>query len=80
MDLPAIIAQHLAAQAAKPRPDRPPMTAGPLGPAVPPMQAGPQPGYITRKVNGRWVIVPVNGGNKDPRLAPRIFVKPLKRG
>lgn len=69
MDLTSIIAAHLGARAATPSPDRPPAH-----------MAKPQPGYVTRKVNGRWVIVPINGGNTDPALRPRIFVKPLKRG
>ena len=74
MDLTSLIIQQLAAQqAAMPRPDKPPANIRRATPQPKP------PGYATRLVNGKWVLVPINGGNKDPALVPRITVTPIRR-
>ena len=68
MDITSLIMQQMAAQQqAKMRPDKPPA------------RMAKQPGYATRFVKGKWVLVPVNGGTSDPALVPRVTVKPLRR-
>jgi hypothetical protein len=77
MDItPAIV--H-AAKSSRPKPDLPP------GAKRPPVKLAAQkkppgkPGYKTAFVNGKWVLVPVNGGNSDPALRPRVYVTPLEK-
>lgn len=60
----------------QPKPDRPPsagaVRSGHRGPIKPTK-------FATRKVNGKWVLVPVEfgPGREDPRLRPRVTVTPL---
>ena len=75
MDItPAIV--H-AVNANRKSPDMPPGAKA----AQPKLGAGKKPtakpGYKTARVNGKWVLVPVNGGNADPALRPHIYVTPL---
>jgi hypothetical protein len=77
MDItPAIV--HAVGKSRK-QPDLPP------GARRPPVKLAAQkkppgkPGYRTQQINGKWVLVPINGGNSDPALRPRIYVTPLEK-
>lgn len=62
----------LAVQAVRPTPDRPP-AAFHVGR---PMHATK---FETRKVNGKWILVPVKyaPGKGDPRLTPKVSYTPF---
>lgn len=74
MDLSAILAQRMQLPAIV-RPDKPPAgfrPGKPQGPTHPTR-------FETRKVNGKWVLVPVafKPGNADPRLTPKVTYTPF---
>jgi hypothetical protein len=74
MDLSAILAQRMQLPAMV-RPDIPPggfKPGRPQGPTHPTR-------FETRKVNGKWVLVPVafKPGKADPRLRPKVSYTPL---
>ena len=73
MDLTQMVAQRMAKPAmSRPRPDKPPASFKPGGPIHP-------IGYETRKVNGKWVLVPTKfgRGKGDPALAPKVSYTPF---
>jgi len=75
MDLAAVLAQRMA-NAPIVRPDRPPKgfrPGKPQGPTHPTR-------FETRKVNGKWVLVPVafKPGKGDPRLTPKVSYTPYR--
>lgn len=76
MDLAAVLAQHMQATPPIVRPDKP---AAGFKPGKPQGATHPTK-FETRKVNGRWVLVPVayGPGKADPRLAPKVRYTPYR--
>ena len=72
IDLAAMLAAHMRAT---PSPDMPPAQFRPGRPQPPTHPTT----FETRKVNGRWVLVPVKfaPGKADPRLTPKVSYTPL---
>ncbi len=72
IDLAALLAAHMRAM---PTPDRPPATFKAAKPQPPTHPTK----FETRKVNGKWVLVPVRfgPGKADPRLTPKVSYTPL---